>query len=106
MPAVHIDQEQFEEKVLKADKPVLVDFYADWCGPCKAAAPVLDELADEADGKYEVIKVNVDENQELSQQHGIMSIPTVMLFKDGKEVDRQIGFAGKDGYKQLIAKGG
>ena len=105
MPATHINQDKFEEKVLKADKPVLVDFYADWCGPCKAAAPVLDELADEADGKYEVIKVNVDENQELSQTHGVMSIPTVMLFNKGEEVDRQIGFAGKEGYLQLIAKG-
>lgn len=105
MPADHIHEEDFEAKVLKSDIPVLVDFYADWCGPCKAAGPVLDELADEADGKYKVIKVNVDENQELSQEHGVMSIPTVMLFKDGKEVDRQIGFAGKDGYLQLIAKG-
>lgn len=105
MPATHINQDEFKTKVLEADKPVLVDFYADWCGPCKAAAPVLDELADEANGAYEIIKINVDENQEISQEYGIMSIPTVMLFKGGKEVDRQIGFAGKEGYQQLIKKG-
>lgn len=104
MPATHIDADQFEEKVLKADKPVLVDFYADWCGPCKMAAPVLDELADSADGKYEIIKINVDENQELSGQHGVMSIPTVIVFKEGKEVDRKIGFAGKAGYEELLSK--
>ncbi len=102
MGALHIKQDEFEEKVLKSSKPVLVDFYADWCGPCKMAAPVLDELADEGGDKYAVIKINVDENQELSGEHGVMSIPTVIMFKDGKEVDRKIGFAGKDGYLELI----
>ena len=106
MPATHIKAEEFEAKVLKADKPALVDFYADWCGPCKSAAPVLDELADEADGKYEVIKINVDQAQELAGDHGVMSIPTVILFKDGQEVDRQIGFAGKAGYQELLSKAG
>lgn len=104
MPATYIKADEFEAKVIKADKPALVDFYADWCGPCKMAAPVLDELADEAGGKYEVIKINVDEAQELAGEHGVMSIPTVILFNKGQEVDRQIGFAGKAGYQELLAK--
>lgn len=104
MPAVHIKQDDFGEKVEKAKVPVLVDFYADWCGPCKMAAPVLDELADEADGKYEIMKVDVDANQELAGKYGVMSIPTVVLFKDGKEIERRIGFAGKGGYTDLLAK--
>lgn len=104
MPATHINQDQFEEKVLKADKPVMVDFYAEWCGPCKLAAPVLDELAEEGAEKYHVIKVNVDENQELAGEFGVMSIPTVVLFKDGQEIDRKIGYAGKQGYVDLLSK--
>lgn len=104
MPVQHINQNQFDEKVLKAKVPVLVDFYADWCGPCKMAAPVLDELAEAANGKYEVMKVNVDENADVAEKYGVMSIPTVILFKDGKEVERKIGFAGKEGYQELLGK--
>lgn len=102
MPATHINQDEFDAKVVKAGKPVLVDFFAEWCGPCKAAAPILDELADAGGEKYDIIKVNVDENQELAGKFGIMSIPTVVLFKDGEEVDRKIGFAGKQGYVDLL----
>lgn len=104
MPAAHINEDKFEVEVLKAEVPVLVDFYAEWCGPCKMAAPVLDELADEADGKYKIVKVNVDENQDLSGKHGVMSIPTVVLFNKGEEVERKIGFAGKEGYEELLSK--
>ena len=104
MAAQHINQDQFEDKVLKAAVPVLVDFYAEWCGPCKMAAPVLDELADAAGGKYEIVKVNVDENQDVAGKFGVMSIPTVVLFKDGKEVERKIGFGGKQGYLDLLGK--
>jgi thioredoxin 1 len=104
MPAKHIGEVDFEESVLRADKPILVDFFADWCGPCKMAGPVLDELTDEAQGKYEVVKINIDQNQPLAQEYGVMSIPTVILFKDGKEVDRKIGFGGKEGYKELLSK--
>lgn len=104
MPAAHVKSDDFEVKVLKADVPVLVDFYAEWCGPCKMAAPVLDELADEADGKYEIVKVNVDEEQELAGKYGVMSIPTVVLFNKGEEVERKIGFGGKAGYEELLSK--
>ena len=104
MPAAHISQADFEEKVLKASTPVLVDFYAEWCGPCKMAAPILDELADEYAGKVAIFKLDTDENHDASAKYGVMSIPTVILFKDGKEVERKIGFGGKQGYVDLINK--
>ena len=105
MPATHITDDQFEEKVLKSDKPVLVDFWAEWCGPCQAAGPVLDALAEKYKDKLTIAKVDVDENQKSSINYGVMSIPTVILFKNGQEVDRQIGYAGESGYEKLIKKG-
>ena len=105
MSATHITDDQFEDQVLKSALPVLVDFWAEWCGPCKAAGPVLDGLADKYKDKLTIAKVNVDENQQSASQYGVMSIPTVILFKDGQEVDRQIGFAGESGYQKLIDKG-
>lgn len=104
MAAAHISQSDFEEKVLKSSTPVLVDFYAEWCGPCKLAAPILDKLSDEFAGKVTIVKVDTDENLDLAQQYGIMSIPTVVLFKDGKEVERKIGYGGEQGYRDLIGK--
>ncbi|OIO44317.1 MAG: thioredoxin [Candidatus Pacebacteria bacterium CG1_02_43_31] len=82
--------------------PVLVDFYAEWCGPCKLAAPVIEELGAEYAGKAVIAKVNVDEQNQLSTDYGVMSIPTVIAFSKGEEVDRKIGFAGKDGYISMI----
>ena len=102
MAAAHFSQTDFEEKVLKSDKPVLVDFWAPWCGPCRMAGPVIEELAGEYEGKAVIGKVNVDEERQLAGQYGVMSIPTVILFKDGKEFDRQIGFIGRDGYEAII----
>jgi thioredoxin 1 len=104
MPALHIKKDEFEQKVLKADKPVLVDFFAHWCMPCKMAGPVIDQLADDYKDKALVAKVNVDEGQEIASQFGVMSIPTVIMFKDGKEINRQVGFIGKDGYEDMIKK--
>ncbi len=101
--AAHITDEEFEAMVLKSDKPVLVDFYAEWCGPCKMAAPILDELSGEQND-VTIVKMNVDENQTTPSKYGVMSIPTVVMFKDGQEVDRQVGFAGKAGYESMIAK--
>lgn len=101
--AVHLNVSNFEQTLKDAgDKPVLVDFYAQWCGPCKMAAPIIDELADQYQGKAIIVKVDVDENQALAGQYGVMSIPTVVIFKNGQEVNKQVGFAGKDGYIKLI----
>jgi len=99
--ATFTDQD-FADQVLKSDKPVMVDFWATWCGPCVMAGPVVDELADEYKGKVVVGKLDVDQNQATAQQYGVMSIPTVIMFKDGKEVARKVGFAGRPMYENLI----
>jgi thioredoxin 1 len=103
MPTDITDQ-QFEKQVLKSDLPVLVDFWAPWCGPCQVASPVLDQIASEYQDKLKIVKINVDQHQQQPGKYGVMSIPTVILFNKGKEVDRQTGFAGKEGYQQLIQK--
>lgn len=102
MAAVHFGSNDFEEKVIKADKPVLVDFYAEWCGPCKMAAPIMDELADEYQDKVVIGKLNVDENAPVASQYGVMSIPTMILFKEGKEVTRKVGFGGKGAIEEML----
>lgn len=104
MSAQLINLDKFDEVVLKSDKPVLVDFFAEWCGPCKMAAPVLDKLSGDYEGKALIIKVDVDKNQELAQKYNVMSIPTVILFNGGEEKDRKIGFAGEQGYKDMLDK--
>ena len=91
MAAEHLTKENFKEKVLDSNVPVLVDFYADWCGPCKMMAPIVEKLAEELEGKAKVGKINVDENQDLAMEYNIMSIPTILIFKNGKEAKRFIG---------------
>ena len=104
MAALIVTDSNFETEVIKADKPVLVDFWAPWCGPCTMAGTIIEELADEYKDRIKVGKINVDENPKTAEKLGIMSIPTVILFKDGKEAERLVGFAGKEGYTTLIAK--
>ena len=106
MAAVQFSDDNFNDKVIKADKPVLVDFYADWCGPCQMAAQIIDELAETYQGKVVIGKLNVDDNQLTAGQYGVMSIPTVIVFKEGKEVDRKVGYGGKTGYEELLKQVG
>ncbi len=101
--ALHLDATSFDTTISESgDMPVLVDFYADWCGPCKMAAPIIEEMAEEYEGKAVIAKVDVDANNELAGKFGVMSIPTVIVFKNGKEVKRQSGFAGKQGFVALL----
>jgi len=101
--AQHFTDENFAEEVLRADKPVIVDFYAEWCGPCKMMGPVIDELAEELKETCIVGKVNVDAAPETSAKYGIQSIPTVIVFKNGEEANRSIGFQSKDALKAMAA---
>lgn len=105
MATTTVSDKDFEEKVLKGKTAVLVDFWASWCGPCKMAEPVLEELSDEYSGKVEVAKLNVDENPTNTQKYNVLSIPTTVLFKGGKEVGRQVGFAGKKAFEDLVKRG-
>lgn len=95
MAEITLTVDNFEEEVLNSDKKVLVDFWASWCGPCKMIAPVIEEIADEYDGKVKVGKVNVDEEAALAEAYGISSIPSLILFKDGKAADMMVGLRSK-----------
>lgn len=92
---VTLGDQEFKKEVLEAPGAVLVDFWAPWCGPCKMLGPVIEELADDYKGKAKICKLNVDDNQKTAGEYGVMSIPTVLVFKDGKEVNRMVGFAPK-----------
>ncbi|MFZ2432279.1 MAG: thioredoxin, partial [Lutibacter sp.] len=92
----------FDEVVLKSDKPVMVDFWAAWCGPCRMVAPIMDQLTAEYDGKAVIAKVDVDANQKFAAEYGVRNIPTVLVFKNGEVVEKQVGVAPKATYAQKI----
>jgi thioredoxin 1 len=102
--ATQVTDGNFEQEVLKNPVPVLVDFWAPWCGPCRAMGPIIDELAVEFDGKVKICKMNVDENSASPSRYGIRAIPTLILFKDGEVVDQSTGAVSKSSIKDMIAK--
>jgi thioredoxin 1 len=97
-----VSDADFDSEVLKAAGPVVVDFWAEWCGPCRMIAPVLEELSGSLDGKVKIVKLNVDESPATAQKYGIMSIPTLMIFKNGEMASRQVGAAPKQKLEQWI----
>ena len=102
--ATDIKQENFDTFISQSDKPVLVDFWATWCGPCRMLSPVVEEVSLEHENELTVGKVNVDDCPELAQKFGVMSIPTLILFKDGQPVDKRIGYMPKNELEQMLKK--
>jgi thioredoxin 1 len=98
---MHLNDSNFKEEI-KSDLPVVVDFFAEWCGPCKMLAPVFEELSNEYQDRVKFAKVNIDSASTTAQQYNVMSIPTIIIFKDGRNVDQTVGFIGKDSLKEKI----
>jgi len=102
--AIEVNDSNFKSEVTDSEMPVLVDFWAPWCGPCKMIAPVLEELAKEYDGRVKVVKLNVDDSPNTASEFGIRSIPTLLLFKNGKVFEQTVGAQSKENLKQLVDK--
>ena len=102
MSVINLSEKNFEEEVLKSDKTVLIDFWASWCGPCKMMSPVVDQIAEEMNDTVKVGKVNIDEEQSLAVRYNVMSIPTFVVIKNGKEVGRTIGVQDKEEIKSML----
>lgn len=103
MATTSVSDDTFEQEVLKASEPVVVDFWADWCGPCKMIAPALEEIAAELEGKVKIVKLNVDENPRVPSQYGIRGIPTLIMFKNGEVAGQQVGAQPKNRLKDWIS---
>lgn len=103
-PAIELNETNFDREVLESNQPVVVDFWAEWCGPCRRLAPTIDELATDYDGRVVVGKLNVDENPAIQSRFSIMGIPTVLIFKGGEIVEQVVGLADKSALKKLIDK--
>ena len=101
MEIIKVNSQNFEEEVIKSEKPVLIDFYADWCGPCKMLSPIIDEIAEE-NSEIKVVKVNVDDSQDLAMKYQVMSIPTLVVIKNREEVNRSVGLIDKSQVANLI----
>lgn len=101
---LHVKTADFEQEVIKSEVPVLVDFWASWCGPCRMVGPIIDEIAKERDGKLKVCKVDVDAETEIARKYGVMSIPTLIVFKDGAVADTMVGAQPKPGLDRFVEK--
>lgn len=99
---LHVDKDSWEAEVINSQLPVFVDFWAEWCGPCRMVGPAVEQLSKILDGKVKIAKVNVDENQEIAVKYGIQSIPSLLLFKNGNEIARTVGAAPKEAYQKFI----
>jgi thioredoxin 1 len=102
--AIHVTDADFEEVVLKSDVPVMVDFWAEWCGPCKMIAPIVDELSVELEGKAKMVKLDVDNNSNTAMKYGIRNIPTLLFFKNGEVADKQVGVVAKAALVEKLSK--
>jgi thioredoxin 1 len=102
---VHVSDDNFEQEVIKSEKPVLVDFWAPWCGPCRAIGPVVEDLAEAYKDRVKVAKLNIDDNPKTATVYGVMSIPTIVLFKNGNALDKVVGLVPKDRLEDLMKKG-
>ena len=101
---IHVTTTTWDSNVLKSEKPVLVDFWAEWCGPCRMVGPALEQLSETMNGKVKIVKLNVDENQEIAMKYGIKSIPSLVLFKEGREIGRTVGAASRETYQRFVEK--
>ncbi len=102
MSVVNIKEGEFEKEVIKSEKPVIVDFYADWCGPCKAMTPIFEEISERYKDKVKFAKLNLDQNQAVAQEYGVMSIPTLVIFKKGKPVETLVGLQDEESLEESL----